>query len=117
MHNISPDIILEYHAHVYFEEGRSNADKAKLLQKSIEEQFGQCVEVGRWHKSPIGPHPTGSYQVKFAAKNFQEFVQWLSLNSNGLSILIHPETGNELADHRDHPLWLGAQLKLDLSIF
>jgi len=33
----------------------------------------------------------------------------------GLTILVHPETGDEVADHRDHAMWMGKVLPLDLS--
>jgi len=37
------------------------------------------------------------------------------LNRDGLTILVHPETGDDVPDHRDHALWLGAKLDLDIS--
>lgn len=37
------------------------------------------------------------------------------LNRRGLTILVHPETGDDLADHSKHALWLGAVLPLDLE--
>lgn len=36
------------------------------------------------------------------------------LNREGLDILVHPETGDAVADHAVHSLWLGE--KLDLNI-
>lgn len=33
----------------------------------------------------------------------------------GLSVLVHPMTGDEVADHDRHPLWLGPQLPIDLE--
>ena len=39
------------------------------------------------------------------------------LNRAGLTVFAHPETGNELADHRDNALWMGEKLDLDLTIF
>ncbi len=38
------------------------------------------------------------------------------LNRGGLTILVHPETGDDLADHSDHAVWLGPSLTLDLSV-
>ena len=37
------------------------------------------------------------------------------LARDGLSVLVHPETGDDVADHSAHALWLGAPLPLDLD--
>ena len=39
------------------------------------------------------------------------------LNRRGHAVLVHPNTGDGLADHRDYPLWLGERLALDFSVF
>ncbi|MFQ5938851.1 MAG: DOPA 4,5-dioxygenase family protein [Alphaproteobacteria bacterium] len=39
------------------------------------------------------------------------------LNRDGLTVFVHPETGDDLADHLDHALWLGEKLELNLSVF
>jgi hypothetical protein len=41
-------------------------------------------------------------------------AMWRS-NHRGLSVLIHPETGDDPIDHLDHTLWLGNQLPLDIE--
>ena len=40
---------------------------------------------------------------------------WLALNRAGLTVFIHPETGDDIPDHRDYALWLGRQRELDLD--
>lgn len=57
------------------------------------------------------------YQVAFAPSEFARIVPWLMLNRDGLTVFVHPETGDDLADHRDHPLWLGEKLELNLKRF
>jgi len=37
--------------------------------------------------------------------------------SNGLVVFLHPETGDDLKDHTDYAIWMGAMRELDLSIF
>ena len=44
-------------------------------------------------------------------------VPWLLLNRRGLTILVHPETGDDYEDHAQHALWLGAILPLRLDAF
>lgn len=73
------------------------------------------MRMGRWRDEPVGPHPKPMFQMAFGAETFKDIVPWLMLNRAGLSILVHPETGDDVPDHRDHPLWLGDKLDLDIS--
>ena len=104
-------VIRGYHAHVYYDAATKEA--ASRLREAIEGRFR--VALGRWHDRPVGPHPRSSYQVAFATELFGELVPWLALNRGDLVVFIHPITGNDIADHRDHALWLGAKLDLDLE--
>ena len=74
------------------------------------------IRMGRWHNKPIGPHPMGSYQIAFAADRFAEIVPWLALNRRGLTVFIHPETGDDVTDHSDYAIWLGTQRDVELSV-
>jgi DOPA 4,5-dioxygenase len=55
------------------------------------------------------------YQVAFAVEEFPRLVPWLMLNRRGLSVLVHPLTGDDVADHSAHALWLGPPLPLRLE--
>jgi len=37
------------------------------------------------------------------------------LNRDSLSVLIHPNTNDMVADHRDFPIWLGKKLDLNIA--
>lgn len=106
-------LITGYHAHVYYQ------PETKAAAGDIRDQLGERFDVtlGRWHDTPVGPHPISMYQVAFAVPEFSKIVPWLMLNRQGLDILVHPETGNDLEDHRDNALWLGEKLKLNLAMF
>jgi DOPA 4,5-dioxygenase len=39
----------------------------------------------------------------------------LALNHRELDVLVHPNTGDELRDHRDSALWLGSSHALALE--
>jgi DOPA 4,5-dioxygenase len=39
------------------------------------------------------------------------------LNRDDLVVLLHPETGDDLADHTAHAAWFGAVLPLRLESF
>ena len=100
-----------YHAHVYFDE--ETREPAQVLREQITENFD--VEMGRWHERPIGPHPMWSYQVAFEPDLFAAIVPWLMLNHNALTVFIHPESGDVIADHTQHALWLGRQEELNID--
>ena len=61
------------------------------------------------------PDTRGMYQVLFASAEFARVVPWLMLNRRGLQVLVHPDTGDDLADHTRHALWLGDRLPLRLE--
>jgi DOPA 4,5-dioxygenase len=103
--------ITGYHAHVYFEP--DTREVAARVRDGLAERF--AVELGRWHEQPIGPHTRAMYQVAFATGDFAAVVPWLMLNRGGLSVLVHPLTGDEVADHDVHPLWLGERLPVNLA--
>lgn len=105
--------ITGFHAHVYYT-GDSLA-QARRLCEAARDRFG--VEMGRMHERPVGPHPMWSCQLAFPPRLFGELVPWLALNRDGLIVFVHPETGDHLADHTRHALWMGAMPDLDLSIF
>lgn len=110
---IDPAKIESYHAHVYYTDAASRAAAASL-REALEQRFQ--AEMGHWHDKPVGPHPLPMYQVSFAAGEFARIVPWLMLNRGGLTILVHPNSGDGYGDHAEHALWLGAKLELRLDI-
>ncbi|MFK7751531.1 MAG: DOPA 4,5-dioxygenase family protein [Sedimentitalea sp.] len=102
-----------YHAHVYYDAG--SRDTALALCEKSRDLFD--VTMGRMHDAPVGPHPMGSCQLGFAPDLFNQVIPWLALNRQGLTIFTHPETGKHLEDHRDHAIWMGQLLPLNLAIF
>ena len=105
--------IENYHAHIYFDEG--SKDAAWALRAEIERRFD--MEMGRFHEKPVGPHPCWSYQVAFQPELFGTIVPWLALNRGDLVVFLHPNTGQDLEDHRDHAIWFGEKMTLDLGTF
>lgn len=109
----APDNIRHYHAHIYYD-GQSR-ERAAALREKIAAAFPEAV-IGRWHDEPVGPHPQSMYQVAFPGATFAAFMPWLMLNRDGLTILVHPGTGNGYADHTKHAAWLGGILPLRLDV-
>jgi aromatic ring-cleaving dioxygenase len=102
-----------YHAHVYYDAATRPA--AAQIREALGAAFS--VVLGRWHDEPVGPHPQGMYQVAFEAAEFPRVVPWLMAHHAGLSVLIHPNSGDDLGDHSERALWLGRQLALRLDFF
>lgn len=106
--------ITGFHAHVYFD--ANSLEHARSLCEAAARRF-PLLQMGRVHQQAVGPHPDWSCQLAFAAAMAGEVIPWLALNRDGLVVFTHPLTGNDLADHRDHAIWMGAVRPLDLSIF
>ncbi|BAZ37116.1 DOPA-dioxygenase-like protein [Calothrix sp. NIES-4101] len=104
--------ITSFHAHVYYD--TNNRDVAAYIREELSTKFE--VEMGRWRDEPVGPHPKSMYQVAFLPNQFAEVVPWLMLHRQGLDVLVHPNTGNALADHTVHSLWLGEKLSLNIEV-
>ena len=102
-----------YHAHVYYD--ASTLEQARELCEEATKLFG--VSMGRMHQKPVGPHPDWSCQLAFGPELVGVVLPWLALYRKGLVVFLHPLTGDELADHRDHAIWMGAVRPLKLSIF
>jgi DOPA 4,5-dioxygenase len=56
------------------------------------------------------------YQVAFLPPQFGTVVPWLMLHREGLDILVHPETGDDVADHTERSLWLGEKLEMKVEV-
>jgi DOPA 4,5-dioxygenase len=107
--------IAHYHAHVYYDPA-AGRDRAERLRNQIAARFPDA-RLGHWHDVPVGPHPQAMYQVAFPATLLADLVPFLMLNRDGLTVLLHPETGDDYADHARHAVWFGEMLPLRLEMF
>jgi DOPA 4,5-dioxygenase len=110
---LHPSVIRSWHAHVYF--GASSREAAWALRETIQRELAELIEMGRFHEKPVGPHPMWSCQLALPAAHFSSVLSWLALNHGALDVFVHPNTGDELRDHRDCALWLGSSHALELS--
>ncbi len=105
--------ISAYHAHVYFD-----ADSLHQAEEFCEQaRYTLGVAMGRVHQKLVGPHPEWSCQLSFSAGQIGEVLPWLILNRNGLTVFIHPVTGNDLDDHTKYIMWLGDSKPLNIEQF
>lgn len=103
--------IKEYHAHLYycedtFEKACEIIEKAKDIS---------AFTIGRMHKKNVGPHPKWSCQLLFANDDLPVVLPWLFENRDGLTVFMHPQSGDDKLDHTDHAIWLGEKVKLKLE--
>ena len=113
MADLDVALIRSWHAHVYIDAARR--DRAWAFRERVVERFGAAIEMGRFHERPVGPHPQWSYQITFAPDRFAELVGWLALNHGALDLFVHPNTADEVRDHRDCAIWLGRSYALNLQ--
>ena len=100
-----------YHAHIYYDPRRTREAAARVRAGIAEGGFK--AQLGSWHDEPVGPHLNAMYQVVFPPEEFGKIVPWLMLHREGLSVLVHPSTGDGYGDHIERSLWLGEKLKLN----
>jgi DOPA 4,5-dioxygenase len=125
---ISPELqseydneIKEFHFHVYwFQNNAASYESAVRLRDRIlelaKQGFFQVVPLkNAINTSPRGPHPIGSYEVWCAREDFARCYSWFVLNRGQHSVLIHPLTREEVADHSSRAAWLGTPVPLDYS--
>jgi aromatic ring-cleaving dioxygenase len=109
---IDPSRIEGYHAHIYYD--AISRPRAAELREAVEQRF--TVRMGRWHDVPVGPHPTAMYQIAFAADQFPTLAPFLMMNRQGLTILLHPQSGRPFDDHTINAMWMGQVLPLVTGI-
>jgi DOPA 4,5-dioxygenase len=112
---VDPAAIAEYHAHVYYDPNKTRG-LAERLRERVAAEFPQA-RLGRWHDELVGPHSRSMYQIAFPSGMLVSFLPWLMLNRGRLTVLVHPETGDDYRDHTAHAAWLGGALKLRLKAF
>lgn len=102
-----------FHVHIYFEDkdiqrARDLFEAAKLLD---------LFETVKFHDRPIGPHPTGMFEMHFKEPCYNQIMDWVAANRGHFTAMIHQDTGDDYIDHTEHIRWLGKQVPLDFSFF
>ena len=100
-----------WHAHIYF----TAADRAQA--EVLRERFRADPRVlftGRMIDAPVGPHPTPQYEIHFLEAARDAVIGLIE--TADLRALVHPLTGDDLADHTTLGHWIGEPVELDLSV-
>jgi aromatic ring-cleaving dioxygenase len=106
-----------YHAHIYY--GQDTWDTAHRLHQKLSDvliggELADLLFVGRMCDTGVGPHPEPQFEIHFLASALPEITRLLE--ASGLTVLIHPLTDDDLADHTTLAHWLGEPLPLDESV-
>jgi len=103
--------ILGWHCHIYFPMDRR--DVAVRLNEDIQDRFG--IWDYRWMDRANFLHPTPMFRFQFKREDLPDFLEYMTLNRDGLSILIHAISGDDIVDHTEHAMWLGEPLSLGIE--
>lgn len=103
-----------YHAHIYFRPGEEGLIEA--MHADAQRDLGDMATVWPIRYRQVGPHPLPMFEIEFPDAQREAVLGWLQSHHGAQSVLLHPETGNDLVDHTEHVRWLGERLELDVSI-
>jgi aromatic ring-cleaving dioxygenase len=107
--------IAGYHIHIYMND-KTDSFALFALGEKIRTLFEGEVE-GPFHVGKVGPHTQANIEFDVTLEAYAKVVPWLQMNSAGLSILIHPRTGDELKDHLDAAMWIGKPVRFNDRFF
>jgi aromatic ring-cleaving dioxygenase len=105
-----------YHAHIYYEpERRGEAEdlQRRLHQAKQTRQIAHLLFVGQLRDGKVGPHPVPQFEIHFRKQALPAIRP--VLEASGLTVLVHPLTDDDLADHTHLAQWIGKPIELDLS--
>lgn len=101
-----------YHAHIYFD--LPKLALAKQVHQLIASNRSDIRKIFPLVTRRVGPHDKPMFEVHFNDDQ-NGFINWLDQNRQGLSVLIHPVTGDELSDHTTGTQWLGQALPIHIQ--
>ncbi|KAF1324381.1 Dopa 4,5-dioxygenase, partial [Globisporangium splendens] len=127
---IEDDEIKEWHFHVYWLENgsdhgfaKADALRLKLLERvekdpkfiavfhgvSSAQYTGLTTAPPPMNRKPVGPHPSGSFEVWVPNESFVKVLSFFTLHRGSLSIFLHALTKDQRIDHSPaRAIWLGS---------
>ncbi len=106
---------MNYHAHIYFKP--EELDVGRRLFASAKAAQGPHFQVWRFFDKKVGPHSLPMFEIHFSHEHKAKVLEWIEENRQGLSVLIHRDSGNDLLDHQETATWLGSELPIDYGFF
>ena len=78
-----------------FQQNKAQTVFAHELWTRIRHEFPELRIYRVWDR-PVGPHPIAMFEVNiFTPTQFGAFIAWLVINRGPLSVLVHPNTGDD----------------------
>ncbi len=103
--------VLGWHCHIYFMP--EQRDVAVRLNDGIQDRLP--IWDYRWLDKSNVLHPLPMFRFQFRREDLAEFLEYITLNREDLSILVHAITGDDVVDHSENVMWVGPPLKLDID--
>ena len=100
-----------YHAHIYYRDGE-RATAASLRDRLA--GLAGVVFAGSLRDGKVGPHPISQFEIHFPESALAALRP--VLEASGLTVLVHPLTHDDLADHTTLADWIGTPIELDISV-
>ena len=106
-----------YHVHVYYDAGSRAAAagfRERLLRMVVPDGEAGLVYVGELRDDKVGPHTVPQFEIHFR----ESFLSTLLpvVRASGFTVLVHPLTLDDLADHTSLAQWIGEPIPLDLGV-
>ncbi|KAL1409294.1 hypothetical protein Q8F55_003273 [Vanrija albida] len=127
-HYDHPRVSPNWDIHIYHKpNNKGEREYAKKVHSALRREF---PEIGTYtfYEVAIGPHvskangddadgqPIPMFLVEiYTTEQLGAVFSYLVQNRGPLSILFHPHTGDQVADHSTHATWLGNKVDLDLD--
>ncbi|EMG49662.1 putative 21.2 kDa protein [Candida maltosa Xu316] len=113
----------DFHVYYYAHKPASLKESKDLLNKLLadfpEDTGNGSILVKQLPDDKvIGPHSTQFWEADVLRPEvFVKVLSWFQLNHGNLSVLIHPQTGDDFKDHSSSALWLGDKLPIFFEVF
>jgi len=103
-----------YHAHIYFDQFQRPIAEQLVLQ--LLKLDLNNLKLWKIHENKVGPHYLPMAEVHFTEQNLNEVLECLEMHHDGISILVHEDSGDDYKDH-ENPIWVGTPLPIDFDFF
>ncbi|MFT4198713.1 MAG: DOPA 4,5-dioxygenase family protein [Pseudoxanthomonas sp.] len=105
------DEIVAYHSHIYFTAQTRHI--AERLNEELQDRFK--IWDYRWLDAANALHPQPMFRFAILKEDFQRYVEWIVRAREGLTVLVHPITGDDYIDHTYLAIWIGGRLELNVG--
>ena len=106
-----------YHAHIYYTAETRAAAQALQQRFFAAKDSGEIpalLFVGALRDRKVGPHPIPQFEIHFPRAMLPLPIPLFE--GSGLTVLVHPLTDDDLADHTKLGHWIGQPLPLPLDL-